>query len=262
MAPAPYPPPAPPPPGGYPPPPAQQQPNAYPPPSGYAYPPPAGYQQSPPQQGYPPPATNYYPPQQGGYPPAGYPPPPPPAQGLSQRRGFLALPFLGINSYQGKTGKDMNPGLRLGVLLGGHVNEQLSLNGELVIDVMNFDEMGGPQIAAADVVLALSPLFHLLIGKAELAVGPKVGLRSAAMSMDSSAGEEKQTLAGYVIGINAGFFTAVSNSMSIGGLLSAEIRTTHKLCSTAAGFRENCTTEDALTGAADKVIGLTAAALF
>lgn len=53
------------------------------------------------------------------------------------RRGFLAIPSLGLGIPVGRSGDVLDPGLRLGALLGGHVNSTVSLNGEIVIDVLN-----------------------------------------------------------------------------------------------------------------------------
>lgn len=232
---------------------------AYPPPAypqGEAYPPP-GY--PPPQGGaYPPPG--FPPPQGGAYPAPGYPPLPSPT-GLAQRRGFLALPFLGINSFQGKTGDNIGVGLRIGVLLGGHINEMLSANGELTIDVVNLNNVPSGT-SAGDFVFAFSPLAHLPFGNTEIAVGPKLGLRSQSASFKNTTGETKTRATGYVLGLNAGIFGAVTNSISLGGIFSAEIRSSHESCLTLPGQSEMCSKASADTGDADKVIGLTGAALF
>jgi hypothetical protein len=117
--------PAPPPGYGYPPPP-----NPYPPPPGYSY-------------GYPPPGA--YP---GSYAP---PPPPPPPFSASDRRhsGFLAMPYLGVNSFQGTNAVNLGPGFRIGTLLGGRIGRSFSINGELTIDFMNPENVP----AAEDVTL-------------------------------------------------------------------------------------------------------------
>lgn len=258
----PAPPPAyPAPPVAYPPPPGGYQQTA-PPPAGYVpqqanpYPPPSGNVYAPPPQGYPP-ANNYAP--QPAY------APPPPPSGLAQRRGFLAMPFLGINSYVGSTGNNIGAGLRLGVLMGGHINEMFSANGEFTIDVVNYNNLPpGTSVGAADVVLAFSPLAHFPFGNAEFAVGPKLGFRSMAATSSSPAlgGDTTATATGFVFGVNAGIFAAVSDSVSLGGLLMAELRSVHQYCETPPGGTEACSTAIASTGDADKVIGLAGAALF
>jgi len=285
MVPAPSQPAYPPPPQG-PPQPQYQPPAGYqqfppPAPSYSSPPPPAGYPQAapPPSQAYPPaqpgtyqaaPANVYSPPPSGAYPPpsGSYPPPsgyypPPPPNGLSQRRGFLALPFLGIHSFRGKTGEGLDVGLRLGVLLGGHINEMFSANGELTIDALNLSNPGpGVDASGGDVVIAFSPLVHVPLGPGEIAVGPKLGFRAGSTTLNSGGAETKRTSTGYVFGVNAGFFAVVSHNVSLGGLFSAEIRSVHEYCVTLPGAPEACSTNSALTGDADKVIGLAGAALF
>src|SRR5215468_9494380 len=96
-----------------------------PPPTDYQQPPP-GYQPPPGQQ--PPPGYQQQPPppQAYGYnqPPPAYAPPPPPG-----KHGFLALPYLGLESHQGNSGQDLGTGFILGTLLGGRLNPQFSING-------------------------------------------------------------------------------------------------------------------------------------
>jgi hypothetical protein len=76
---------------------------------------------------------------------------PPPGYGASAPlrpapTGFLALPYVGINSFSGEGTSGIDPGLRLGALLGGRVSEIFSANGEITFDVMNPDR-GGPSAA-------------------------------------------------------------------------------------------------------------------
>jgi hypothetical protein len=168
---------------------------------------------------------------------------------------------MGINSYQGDAGKDLGVGFRLGVLLGGHINEMLSANAELTLDVVNLDNATG-DTNAADAVFAFSPLVHIPMGNIEFAVGPKLGFRSYNVSVKAGGAETKFKANGYVFGVNAGAFVAVSNSVSLGGLLSAEIRSIHEVCQTFPGQSEACSKVDIDTGDANKVIGLAAAALF
>jgi hypothetical protein len=177
----------------------------------------------------------------------------------------LALPFLGINSFQGDsdTAKNLGTGLRIGVLLGGHINETISANGELTIDALNVKNVpSGTTTDAADVVFAFSPLAHLPFGNTEIVLGPKLGIRGEAGSSKTAGAETKGRTTGYVLGLNAGIFGAVSNSVSLGGIFSAEIRSAHEFCLTLPGQSEMCSKASADTGDAHKVIGLTGAALF
>ena len=173
----------------------------------------------------------------------------------------MALPFLGLNSYQGKTGDGLGVGLRLGTLLGGRVSNVFSVNGELMIDVVNPENVqSGTDVTIVEGVLALSPLLHVPAGTTEVVLGPKLGIWRGTAQQTMSGVTDTFSASGYVIGLNAGIFGAVSSSMSVGGLLSFDIRTIHQRCSTFSGFSEACTTNG--TGPAEKVLGFNAALLF
>src|SRR5215471_7726615 len=93
------------------------------PPPGYQQQPPPGYQQPPPGYQQPPPQTYGYPSQPG------YAPPPPPG-----KHGFLALPYIGLQSHQENDSTDLGTGFMLGTLRGGRVNPACSTTGELRTD--------------------------------------------------------------------------------------------------------------------------------
>jgi hypothetical protein len=249
-----------------------------------------GYQE-PPQQGYP--AQNY--PQQGSpqpqaYPPAqGYPPaaPPPgyyaPAPGYAQqpgyaqpapiyaprapavpafRRGFLAIPFIGFHSVQGDYGKGYDAGLSLGALLGGHINEQISLNGELAFHFMSLKNApSGYSEAMFDI--AFSPLFHIPSGNLEIVMGPKLGGfgYSTSTYYDSYyGGDVAYGAKGVAYGINFGIFGAIGNT-ALGGMFSYTGRSISSVCATPAGGSENCV--DAPSGLDDiQTISITGALLY
>ncbi|MEP6653497.1 MAG: hypothetical protein ABJA82_09080, partial [Myxococcales bacterium] len=207
-----------------------------------------------PAPGYPPPPATYQPPQGGAY------PPPPPA-GPVHRSGFLALPFLGLNSFQGKAGDNIGLGLRLGTLLGGRLNEMVSLNGEFTIDVVNPENVpSGVDLNVVEVVFAFSPLVHVPAGTVELVVGPKLGFWGGSATESAGGMTDKASFSGFVLGLNAGLFGALGSSMSVGGLISFDVRTIRRSCMTPSGFAEQCTTDN--TGDADKVLGVNAALLF
>jgi len=280
----------PPPQEGTTPPAGQQQPPAgqqQPPPAGYPpqdQQPPAGYPQQqpgypPPQQGYPPPQQGYpppqgYPQQQPGYaPPPGYPPgyqpppgyaqppgyaPPPPPQ----RSGFLALPYIGFESHLGDTGTGLGAGFVLGALLGGRLNPQFSLNGEISIDVVNLkDQAPGDEVSWVEVDLAFSPLFHApLSSTAEFVVGPKLGL--AILGQESryyGVTTDEITRTGLAAGFNSGIFFAVSPNTSLGGMLTFTIRDASQECTKTPGVAEQCYD---INVPAEKVLGFNFGALF
>jgi len=254
QAPTPQPPPAeaPPPQPGY----AEP---AAPPPPGYA-PPPAGY--TPPPPGYAPPPPGY------AQPPPAYPPPPPygyqqpPGVATHPRSGALFMPYLGVNSFQGDTGNNTDPGLRIGGLGGGHVNELLSLNGEVTIDFVNPKNVpSGVDESIIELDLAFSPLLHAAPApNFELVIGPKLGFWFGAAEATSGGMTAKSSAQGWLLGINGGAFFTVSPSVSIGGLISFVTRNLTKVCNTLPGFAEQCMTDN--LGDADKVLGFTGAVLF
>jgi hypothetical protein len=223
--------------------PGYQQPQGYPdqqqgyPPPGYQQPQP-GYQQPPqqypqqypqqgyPQQGYPqqanPPPPGYYAPppgygQQPGYaPPPAYAPPPGPAY----RRGFLWMPYLGVNIPVGSTSDGYSTGLRLGGIFGFNVNQFLSLNGELTIDILNADSPAGVSTSAAEVDFTFSPFFHFDIPGLEFVVGPKLGFFGfSATQSQSGYSDVTASGSGLAYGVNAGVFIPLGR-IAIGGLLN------------------------------------------
>jgi hypothetical protein len=256
------------------------------PPAGQAAPPPAEAPQaggaapqgSPPPQGYPPPyapppgyppgygAPGSYPPGYGpppaSYPPPGYavfPPPPPPV--AIWRRGFLAMPYVGVNSFEGNTGKGIDPGLRLGAIMGGHAAPTLSLNGELLIDVVNLRDAPSNQTAAS-VELDFSPLIHIPSDNIEFVIGPKLGAYVFSITQKNTAyGDVTDSLTGLVVGFNAGLFAEVSPNLAIGGLFSFSVRKPQHQCQKIDGYGETCgDVPDSVD--ADKVFGFNGAVLF
>jgi hypothetical protein len=228
-----------------------------PPPNGY--PPPAGY---PPPQGYPP---------ANGYPPGSYPPPPPsayapgtyvpPAGPPAWRRGFLALPYIGAQSYAGDNASNLGVGFRLGTLLGGHISPNLSLNGELVFDIDNPKNVpAGLDYTEAQVEIEFSPLVHVPQDNVELVFGPKIGIWALAEQASANGLTAKGRANGYVFGLNAGAFFGLSSGAALGALLSFAWRYPTDVCTTAPGEAEMCPPVTDHTTI--KVFGFTGAALF
>jgi hypothetical protein len=220
---------------------------------GYPAPPP-GYPAPPP--GYPPPGYAAPPP---GYPPPAYQVAPPPPPGKS---GFLAMLYLGVNSFEGSSNNDLGPGFRIGTILGGRLNGQISLNGELTIDAENVKNLPtGTDVTAVEVDIAFSPLLHFHQGSMEIVVGPKLGVMAEAVQTTTggvNAGSGNAS--GYVFGLNAGVFGALTPSTSIGGLVSFVSRPYSQVCATVPGFSEVCSTSQ--LPSADKVLGITGAVLW
>ncbi len=261
--------------------PGYQQPQGYPyqqqgyPQQGYQQPQP-GYQQPYPQQGYQqppgyPPAQGYAPqgnPPPPGYyapaprpaygPPPGYGPPPsyaPPPVEPAFRRGFLWMPYIGVNVPVGDTSKGVSTGLRLGGLFGFNASPFLSLNGELTIDVLNLDSSMGTSASGAEVDFAFSPLFHIDLPALELVVGPKLGFFAMSATF-SESGYPDTTLSGsgLAYGFNAGVFIPLGH-IAIGGLFNFTGRSYFSSC-----LNDVC--GDASGGSDDKFFGFSGALMY
>jgi hypothetical protein len=211
----------------------------------------------PPGAGYPPQGYYYPPPTYRSPPPAGY---PPAATAPSERSGFLALPYIGINSFFGSGTDGLDPGLRLGAILGGSVSPIFSANGEISIDVMNPNS--GPGVDASEVMvhLTFSPLFHARTPGAEIVIGPKLGIWALSAHASNGLMTVDVTENGWTIGGNVGaFFPVGTGSASLGMFLSYANLQLSEACATISGYGETCASD--VSGDAN-VFALTFAALF
>ena len=243
--------------------PGYQQPQPYPQPQQYPqqYQQPQPYPQQPQQYQQPQPYPQPYPqaqpypqpyPQQGYYPrQPGYPPPTPPPP--PRHRGFLLLPYLGVNIPVGDAAEGTSAGFRLGGLLGFYVAPILSLNGELNIDVINVDTDADVTTAILD--WCFSPLFHFGPPRAEFVVGPKLGFFTEASSYSYGGQDYSSSAYGTAYGFNAGLFFALGR-ISIGGLLNYTAHSYSHVCD----YDDSCYDVDG--GPDFKVFGLTGALLF
>jgi hypothetical protein len=264
--------------------PGYQQPQGYPDPQGYQQPqqyPQQGYQQPQPgypqpqpypQQGYPQPQQY---PQQGyqqpypqqGYPQPGYGPQPgyAPAPGYALpseprfRRGFIILPYMGLNVPTGDAADVYSAGFRLGALFGWHMGTALSLNGEFNIDVMNVKTISGynnPTDVTVD--FAFSPLYHVALPQLEIVVGPKLGFFGESMTYkeDYYGTSYSGSGSGFAYGLNAGVFIPLGN-IALGGLLNLTIRN-YSSCSTSS----NSDSDFCIDGPDVKIFGFSGAMIF
>ena len=225
-----------------------QQPQQYQQPQPY---PQQGYQQPQqyPQQGYPQPQPY----QQPGYAPQGNPPPPgyyapspqpqpgygqqpvyappaayaPPPTEPAYRRGFLWMPYLGLNVPAGDASDSFSAGFRLGGIFGVNMNRMFSLNGELIIDVLNPNGLG--DATYAQVALTFSPLFHLNIPALEFVFGPQVGYFGESATVAGSSYDYNYHGDGIVLGVNAGVFVPLGR-IAIGGLINVSTRSFSNYC--------------------------------
>lgn len=185
------------------------------------------------------------------------------AQGAApppEKHGFLGMFYVGGHHYFGNAGKNLGTGLRLGTILGGRLNPQISLNGEITLDILNpKNEPSGVDASGLDADITFSPLFHVPSGNVELVVGPKLGARAYAQSVSRGGFTTTGSVSGFTWGLNAGLFFALSPGASLGALLNFEARTHDESCAQGAGLPEVCTKQN--QPAADKVMGINIAVL-
>ena len=254
------------------------------------------YQPSPDQQqapGYPPPAAPYAPP--APYqPPADYQAPPtagptgqqpadfgaPPPVLPDRQRGFLILPFLGVNSFQGQSGENLTvgarfggmAGLRFGDINGGHGSSYFfSTNGEFTGDWGNAKNApSGDSVLIIQGVFAASPLLHIVLpSNIELVLGPKLGYwfsaESDTVTTPGLYGSQKTTSSrsdvGFMVGANLGAFYGVGDSMAVGGLLNFDLRLVSSCTNDSSGVSTSYSGVWS-PGPALKVFGVSAAAIF
>jgi hypothetical protein len=199
-----------------------------------------------------PPAGNYPPP-----PPAGAPPAVQAPGGMAARSPLLAMPFVGFHSFQDSTSSGDGPGLRVGGLLGARLNEQFSLNGEVVLDVLNPKNVpAGEDVSAYIFQIAAAPFFHVPVASVvEFVIGPKLGFfRESASVSAPGYGSLNISGLGWLLGVNAGVFGRISDAISLGGLANFDYAKATS-CSSDVG---TCTLNDN----AAKIVSFAAAALF
>jgi hypothetical protein len=210
----------------------------------------------PPPAGYPPPAYYYPPPTYRSPPPPGY---PGAAAAPAERSGFLVLPYIGINSFFGNGTDNLDPGLRLGTILGGSVSGVFSANGEITVDVMN-PSSPGVDASEAMVHLTFSPLFHVRTPGAEIVIGPKLGIWALSGHATDGITTADVSEEGWTIGGNVGaFFPVGSGATSLGMFLSYANLQVTRVCASISGYPEMCSSDVSGDG---NVLGLTFAALF
>jgi hypothetical protein len=157
--------------------------------------------------------------------------------GPAYRRGFLAMPFVGVQIPTGDLGDAFDAGLRLGTLLGGHVGSMLSLNGEINIDVLN--PKGSGDVTAVAVDMFFSPLLHLGTEAFEAFIGPRIGFSGIVISSKSGSTTTDLTYTGIGYGINAGIGIPLGK-LAIGGMFSYTGRSPSEVCVKRTGYSESC----------------------
>ena len=240
---------------------AQQPPAGYPPagPAGYpsAGPTDPNAPQAPADPNAPPGAYPAPPPGGPQYVPAVQQPAPPP------RNPWLAMGFVGIQSFQGSNFTDAGPGLRIGGIGGLRVNDQLSLNGEIVYDFVNINDPSASGVSVYNLQLAAAPFYHVQASpSAEVVIGPKVGFyRFAVSGSDYYGGTIDSGDNGLVLGANVGAFVRISPLFALGGMLSFDYEKPLS-CSVNTSYSTYGSACDTSAEPSPKMISAAAGALF
>jgi hypothetical protein len=149
--------------------------------------------------------------------------------------GAHLVPYVGVSSFLGSSGKGLGPGFRAGAIGGGHVNPMFSVNGEITIDLLNPSSSAG-DYTGLNLDLALSPFVHVPLKNFELVFGPKLGAWFGAintsvavplLNMNMTARSREH---GWLAGLNAGGFLSLNHSVELGALLSFLVRSPTSAC--------------------------------
>ena len=188
----------------------------------------------------------------------------PDCSGRPRRSRVVVLPFAGVHSFVGtpNDGYARSVGASTGVLLGFHLSPVFSLAGELSFDLLNFKNTPSDPSGIA-FVMAVVPQFHIVAPTFEIIVGPKIGLWFEEIDgIDPNFNYEKRSTSasGLVVGLNAGIFFPVGRHVSVGGLLTFDLRPFNRICTNTNTTSESCS--DSSLPDSLKLWGLAAALLF
>jgi hypothetical protein len=173
------------------------------------------------------------------------------------------VPYVGVSSFLGDSGKGVDPGLRVGALAGGHLTSMFSLNGEITVDFQNWS--GGVDHTGINLDMAVSPLVHVPLNNFELVFGPKLGAwfgaDNTSVTLANFDLKSKTTSHGWLAGLNAGGFVSLNKSVELGGLLSFVLRDPTSACTeNNQALGPKACTSSGLTS--PKVLAFTVALLF
>jgi hypothetical protein len=144
--------------------------------------------------------------------------------------GAEAIPFLGMNSIAGEAGKAYGVGLRFGSLFGGRFAQNWSVNGEVVLDVLNPNSIPGQDRSGWNGDFAIAPLYHYPLAKVEMIAGPSVGTFFVLGREKTSAFSATTWGYGWTIGANAGAFVPLRDRKSLGVLINFILHEPLKSC--------------------------------
>jgi hypothetical protein len=155
------------------------------------------------------------------------------------KEGFMVVPMLGINSFQGDSGKQTGPGLRLGLLLGSRMTEHFSLNVGFAFDIANPDVPSGVDASRYVLDVGFNPLFHFPLEKLDIVAGPLAGAFVDHGSVGGPPLAVDTWAYGWTVGANAGVLFPVGARARLGGLANFYLRNPLNVCVVANGS-DNC----------------------
>lgn len=157
------------------------------------------------------------------------------ATGATWQEGFMVVPMIGINSFQGDSGRGTAPGLRLGLLAGSRLTELLSLNVGFAFDIVNLDVPSGADAGRYVLDVGFNPLFHFPLEKLEIVAGPLAGVFVDYGSIGGGGLSVDTWAYGWTAGANAGLLFSVGPKVRLGGLANFYLRNPLNVCVTSNG---------------------------
>jgi hypothetical protein len=152
------------------------------------------------------------------------------------REGFMLVPMLGVNSFQGDSGRGTGPGLRLGLLAGSRLTGLLSLNVGFAFDVVNQDVPSGADAGRYVFDIGFNPLFHVPLQSLEIVAGPIAGAFVDYGSVGGGGLSVDTWAYGWTAGANAGVLFPVGSKVRLGGLANFYLRNPLNVCVIANGM--------------------------
>jgi len=146
------------------------------------------------------------------------------------QEGFMVVPMIGINSFQGDSGRGTAPGLRLGLLAGSRLTELLSLNVGFAFDIANLDAPPGGDASRYVFDTGFNPLFHVPLQNLEFVAGPLAGVFVDYASIGGGGLSVDTWAYGWTVGANAGLLFPVGTKVRLGGLANFYLRNPLKVC--------------------------------
>ena len=142
----------------------------------------------------------------------------------------MVVPMIGIHSFQGDSGRNTGPGLRVGLLAGSRLTELLSLNVGFAFDIANLDAPPGGDASRYVFDIGFNPLFHVPLQNLEIVAGPLAGVFVDYLTIGGGGVSVDTWAYGWTVGANAGLLFPVGRKVRLGGLANFYLRNPLKVC--------------------------------